>query len=460
MADTSVVAGPSRADGSVPYGLGKPNWETRRIPDIRRPASPLQISESRLIDVMILGDGFQTTAEFAAGLQSWIDDFYDLKVYDTFQGAFRIRALYRRSSQRASGARGSYYRVKVNAAGDGVESGSWWDGDAGDDLVFRRRVFEDADSFSDVNLRRYPSGLSFGESNIPIGDWLFGMYRNLVVCMLVRTASTSNASGRAFLVARPSPDGDCTMRMAAGANAIHEFSHAFGLLSDEYIDGRNSQSTRANPSRKSVLNLSNLTFADTYSQVPWFHLSPWGHDRRQAGGSRPSPVLGWLWVGGGKHLGVWHSEYRCLMNGGHDNFQYTQVASRDPTAQPDGSYVEETGAGLRDRGRFCLWCQELVTLRILERTGQLDEAGDPADFVAKGERWYDRWTGALRANYWALFDVSRQIADQEAVYAGMTPGPAGERLETSDLYLAYREDAPTRAGPSSFDDGVWLALLG
>lgn len=460
MADTSVVAGSTRADGSIPYELGKPNWQSRTIPDIRRPAFTLQIPESRLIDVLILGDGFQAQAEFEAGLQSWIDAFYDLKVYDVFQGAFRVRALYRQSSERSSSARDSYYRVKVDAADTGIESGSWWDADDADGRTFRRRVFEDVDSFSDVNLRRYPSGLSFGEANVSIGDWLFGMYRNLVVSMLVRTASTSNASGRAFLAARPAPDADRTVRMAAGANAIHEFSHAFGLLSDEYIDGRNSTSTRANPTRRNVLNLSNLTFSDKYSEVPWFHLSPWGLDRRQAGGDRPSPVVGWLWVGGSKHLGVWHSEYRCLMNGTHDNFQYTQVASQDPTAQPDGSYVEETGASLRDRSRFCLWCQELVALRILERTDQLNDAGDPADFVARGERWYERWTASLREHYRTLFDVPRQIVDSEASYAGMTPGPGGERLDSSDLFVPYREDEPTRPGPSSFDDGVWLMLLG
>ena len=64
-------------------------------------------------------------------------------------------------------------------------------------------MFEDVDAFSDVNLRRYPSGLSFGETNTSIGDWLFGMYRNLIVSVLVRTSSTSNASGRAFLARAP-----------------------------------------------------------------------------------------------------------------------------------------------------------------------------------------------------------------------------------------------------------------
>jgi hypothetical protein len=457
MADTSVVAGTARTDGSVPYELGQPNWDARTIPDIRNPSSTVQISESRLIDVLILGDGFQTQAEFEAGLQDWIDAFYVQKVYDLFQGAFRIRALYRESDERASVQRDSYYRVKITSDDEGVESGGWWEESTGDGLVFRERVFEDVDSFADINLRRYPSGLTFDETTTEIRDWLFGMYRNLVVAMLVRTAATTTPSGRAFRLARPSPDDDRVVRVGAGTNLIHEFSHAFGLLSDEYIDERSSESTRTNPTRKSVLNLSNLTYSNTLSGVPWLHLSPWGRDRRQAGGSDPSPVLGWTWVGGTKHRNVWHSEYRCLMNGTHVNFRFTQDAADDPTMQPDGSV---DGANLRDRNRFCLWCQELVTIRILERTGQLDAADDPSDFVERGERWYERWTTELRDGYWELFDVSQQIVAQEAVYATMTPGANGEALETSDLYSAFLEDTPTSSGSSNAGADEWLLLLG
>ncbi|MDD1628687.1 MAG: hypothetical protein LUQ26_14655, partial [Methylococcaceae bacterium] len=144
----------------------------------------------------------------------------------------------------------------------------------------------------------------------------------------------------------------------------------------------------------------------------------------------------------------------------HDNFQYTQVASNDPTAQPDGSYVDETGASLRDRSRFCLWCQELVAMRILERTDQLQEHGDPTNFVDKGERWYVRWRDELRKKYWELFEVSQQIQDYESYYASMSVGPSGEALETSDLYAPFGEDAPTKPGSSIFDENVWLALLG
>ena len=168
-------------------------------------------------------------------------------------------------------------------------------------------------------------------------------------------------------------------------------------------------------------------------------------------------MVGWLWIGGSKHHGVWHSEYRCLMNGGHDNFKFTQVSSQDPTAGADGTYEDETGAGLRDGDRLCLWCQELVALRILEKTDQLLEDGDPSDVTAQGIVWYDRWVDRLRATYYELFDVAQQIADYEARYASLFPGKNGEPLWRSDLYsvptAAPRTTSPV---PPLSDDEVFL----
>ena len=146
-----------------------------------------------------------------------------------------------------------------------------------------------------------------------------------------------------------------------------------------------------------MFSLSNLTYSNVVHDVPWLHLSPCGWQGRTASGDEPSPVVSWLWIGGSVHVGVWHSEYRCLMNGSHDNFRFTQVTAADPTANPDGTYTEEDGADLRDRDRFCLWCQELVTLRILEKTDQLLEEGDPSDVTSQGVLWYTRWVEQLRA---------------------------------------------------------------
>ena len=209
-----------------------------------------------------------------------------------------------------------------------------------------------------------------------------------------------------------------------------------------------------------MFSLSNVRFSDRVDQIPWLHLSPWGLERRSAGGQAPSPLVGWLWIGGGigllkegtDEIGAWHSEYMCLMNGSHDNYRFTQLDG-DPTNLPDGT-IE--GASLRDRTRLCLWCQELVTIRLLEKTDQLLESGDPADITAQGEAWYTRWVQELRANYLEIYDVPGQIGELEASYATLAPGPAGEPLWQSDLYSVPKAAPPVTPPPTAplTDDGA------
>jgi hypothetical protein len=127
--------------------------------------------------------------------------------------------------------------------------------------------------------------------------------------------------------------------------------------------------------------------------------------------------VGWLWRGGEADEGAWHMEYQCLMNGKHDNYAFTHKDAQDPTAQPDGSYKDETGAWLRTDNRYCLWCQEVVTVRILEKTGQLAATGDPRDINDQGRLWYQRWLERGRGWYRDLFNVDATIAQREAWYA-------------------------------------------
>jgi hypothetical protein len=459
MAD-QTVAETALAGGRIRYELGRPNWEDRRLPDIREPGSTVQIPESGLVDVVILGDGFTSAADFRAALVDWLAAFYTVTVYDLFAGAFRIRALYTPSAEAASTDRDSYYSCSVNDDEVGIsEDGNWWSSNDAKGILFRQRLWEAVDSFADVNLRRYSTQLNLG-SNHAIGNWLRDIYRNLVVSMLVRTAATPNVSGMARDVPRESPDQGRRVRVAFGANSIHEFSHAFGLLSDEYIDGRGTNSTRSNPATPSVFTLSNLSYTNRDDSVPWLHLAPTGRFRRTASGTEPSPLAGWLWVGGVKHTGVWHAEYRCLMNGRHDNFAFTQVTSNDPTANADGTYTDENGAMLRDTDRFCLWCQEVVVLRILEKTDQLVEPGDPSDPTEQGRAWYVRWVDQLREKYYELVDVDQQVLDAEARYAALNPGRNGEPLWQSDLYIVPRASSTqaSRPVPGLADDELYLVL--
>ncbi len=458
MADLSITQTPL-SGGKIRYTLGRPNWEDRRMPDIRRPGATVQIEEQRLIDVIILGDGFTAASDFRDALEDWLADFYAIKVYDEFAGCIRIRALFTPSNQPASADRESYYRCLMSDDGRSILGGDWWKANDADGAAFRAAFWESVDTFADANPRRYPLDLDVGSSDQAITNYLLqDLYRNLVVSLLVRSAVTEHPSGFASEVSRPAPDQSRHIRVAFGAHEIHEFGHAFGLLSDEYINGRDAPNTRVDPTPSSVFSLSNLRYSNRVDDVPWVHLSPCGWQGRTASGQEPSPLVGWLWVGGRVHLGVWHSEYRCLMNGSHDNFQFTQVAAEDPTANEDGTYTDENGAGLRDTDRFCLWCQEIVTLRILEKTDQLLEDGDPSNVTSQGAVWYARWLERLRSNYYQLFDVAQQIADAEARYAGLTPGRNGEPLWQSDLYSVPKAAAAGTASPVQplSDDEVFL----
>jgi hypothetical protein len=459
MADQTITE-TTLDDGRIRYELGRTNWESRLVPDIRQPESALQIPVDRLIDVVILGDGYLTPDDFREELAQWLAAFFKLTVYDTFAGGIRVRALYTPSGEPASAARNSFFGCAVNDAGTGiVKSGDWWSAGDTKGRLFRQRLWDAVDSFGDVNARAYPPELDLGVTADIAGD-LRGMYGNAVVSMLVRTAARTNVSGMTTQVRREPPDESRQVRVAFGANSIHELSHALGLLSDEYIDGRGGRSTRSNPEVASVYTLSNLSYADTDDSVPWLHLAPAGQFRRTGSGVEPSPVAGWLWIGGVKQFGVWHAEYRCLMNGTHDNFAYTQVASQDATANPDGTYTDEEGAPLRDVDHFCSWCQEIVVLRILEKNGQLAEPGDPADPNEQGRIWYARWTSDLRAKYYRLFNVGAQIHQAESRYEAMSPGAGGEALWTSDLYSvprASRHQDSSRVRALA-DDEVFLLL--
>ena len=113
MADLTITE-TALGDGRIRYELGRPNWEARRIPDIRSPGADRQIAGARLIDVVLLGDGF--TAGVASSVtrsSDWLEALYAIDVYERFAGCIRIRALYTPSTERASAARGSYYGCPI-----------------------------------------------------------------------------------------------------------------------------------------------------------------------------------------------------------------------------------------------------------------------------------------------------------------------------------------------------------
>jgi hypothetical protein len=451
MADTSIVASTSESDADlVVYEIGKPNWDPPWLPDLAQPGGIVALAEGQVIDVLLLGDGYRDRTELEAQLSSWITAFFQVSVYEAMRGAFRIRAVFRKSAQRVSSARDSYYHVPGGASGALSSSGSWWNGSSSDDVEFRSRLEQDMNLVG-LNPARYPSSIDVGDETVIHND-LANMLSNCVVSMLARTASSMNASGFTRAV---NLSGGRIVNIAFGANALHELGHAFAYLEDEYINGRGTVADRKNPVTPSLFTMSNLSFSARIDQVPWLHLSPWGRVARWAAGSEPSPVVGWAWRGGEHDLSVWHSEYNCLMNGSHDNYRFTSVASADPTANADGSYTDENGANLRASTRYCLWCQEIVVARILEKTGQLVRPGDPADINEAGRAYHERWESTWRERYWQFFGGDSQIADREALYADASQFPAlqqaGLVLWQSDLYKVFAA-APSSAGQAGTDD--------
>lgn len=482
MVDLSIVnLDPSRTD-AVRYELGAGNWRPPgggpRIPDLANPGATIGLTDGQVIDVLILGDGYETRDSFESRLTNWLTDFYAVDVYNRFAGAFRIRALFRRSSEPCSPGRKSFYRVPIGSSGDDegeVATGGWETAAGTDNTFFRQQLFDSFDTFA-LNPTTYPMDLDVGGDNTVIHNQLARMYSNLVVAMLVRTAKVSNVSGRTRAVPdtrNPVPDPANplarTVNVAFGSHALHEFGHAFAYLEDEYISARGSTADRSNPEHGNVFTLSNLSFSGRLDLVPWRHLSPWGRRPRQAAGREPSPLVGWLWRGGEQDLGVWHSEYHCLMNGQHVNYAYS--TSETSPASVDLRFrrvVTATGAVIPPR--YCLWCQEIVTIRILEKTGQLAAAGDPADVNERGRRWYDRWVDTWRDRYWAAFDVDQQIDGRESLYANPSSEPetfdeisnadgSYKRLDGSDLYGPFTAAPRPDGDPPADDEDVIAAML-
>jgi hypothetical protein len=388
------------------------------IPDIANGGN-ITLNAAQMINVVVLGDGY--IVDSSSGVDEKEDFFtdarywYNYRIFDLirpfntdFKQAFRIYAVFNPSDDHASQDRTSYYKVKVTCNGScSVDKGGWHNGSGSDDLDFRNRVFgaiDDVDAVHTLNMAAYPGSLNASR--------FAGVYRNIVVAILVRGYKDSaktrvdNLSGFADTVVATSGSLAPRVRTAVGKGYQHEFGHAFAYLSDEYIDGRGTTASGSNPlpSQRSVFNISNLTFSNDRCDLLWPHLAP---------GGRYNPnmhsLIGNLFKGGGRENGVWHSEYTCLMNGGHTNYFCNDT---------------ETGIGteayIRDHYHLCFRCEEIVMVRILEKTGQL---GSEIPSNETGRTWYNRWVNSLRHNYYTRFDIPTEIARKDACYNYMSGKP-------------------------------------
>lgn len=391
-----------------PFGTG-----ARFIPDIQT-GGIVFLNTDEIIDVVILGDGYLSgeDVDFFNDAADWYDLIFDptngIRPFTSFRRAFRVHAVFKQSTNRASGPadadRQSYFKVKLECSSNcGVYiDSSWWDDNDTVNRTFRERVFKAIDEVSPLNLTQYPSNLEMSDQA--------DLHSNLVAVMLIRRSTDGNQPG-GVTGNIPHTVGTRIVRIAMGVNWEHEFSHAFPFLKDEYIHTRGSTVSGSNPapSDRSVFNVINLTYTNDRCDLLWPHLAPGGLYNPDK-----ESLIGNLWKGGrGNENGVWHSEYSCLINGTHDNY-FCNVEDGGPATN------------LRDHNHFCFWCEEIVAMRILEKTHQLERPGDPADINDRGRAWFQRWESSLRNLYYNHFNVRILIAEKNACYETFygTPCPS------------------------------------
>lgn len=420
-------------DGWVLYEIEKNNWEAPSVltfdDRVTQPLTP-----STIIDIILLGEGYLATdqADFETHLSSWYDTVFGIWPYNQFIHAFRVRGVFTPSAHRTDTSGNGYFGITLNP--DNPSSILF---DVGT-LSFREKLFDVLQfvkEHNELSTRVYPEELTIGRSGdepeklsptstVRSSDTYKKLMRNCVAAIaIMNTNGPSGSSGSSAIsgffnnVSAPPghPLGEgIKLSIAFGRSYPHEFSHAFGLLIDEYIDVRGSFALYwQDPSHLSVFELWNVTYTSKGHHVPWKHLSWLGLNKRSS-----DSRVAQMWIGGGRagaqEKGVWHSEYKCLMNGTHKNYFCR-------TDEPDklNSSGHQVFADLRIN-RFCLWCEEIVTIKILEKTDAFLRFDDiflcEGNINKLGNIWYQRWVNELRPVYWIDFDLDNRIQDRENYY--------------------------------------------
>ncbi len=425
----AIVTPVLNQDGLVLYDVEPVNWSSPSVLtfDDRKQVA---LTYDTVIDIILLGEGYLDTDQtaFESHLSSWYDNTFAKWPYDQFMNAFRVRGVFTPSESRANAAGDGYYGITLNTADpdNNLVENVKLDLDTSD-LGFREQLYNILQFVRDhggLNVRTYPDDLIIARSGddphkvskvrSPRDSNTYrNLMRNCVVSIAVKNPSGNELSGfYGQVIAPPShPIGKhAKIAVAFGRGYQHEFSHAFGLVLDEYIHTRSSLATnRQQPSHQSIFELWNLAYTGKGHQMPWFHLSPSGLYPRSS-----DSRVGQMWKGGrGKEKGVWHSEYRCQMNGGHQNyFFHTDEDIKTATGT-------QVFAPLRSSA-FCLWCEEILTIKILEKTDAFlrfdDVLESGGDINKLGNIWYHRWVNELRARYWVDFDLVTRINNREAYY--------------------------------------------
>jgi hypothetical protein len=404
----------------------------------------MSLDNDNIIDIVIMAEGYTSgdQEDFENYVSDWYERFSICWPYSKFLSAFRVRAVFAASAARAGGSGSTYYSLGVETYNNCVNCVTRH---ANKNTDFVRAVFDTmkvVDNTVGLNKRLYPDNLLIGLSgDIPDepatkpsareNNVFKNLARNLVgVLTIKRNTPDLGARWRGdvawggYSTTITAPIGHSMegmrLNLALGQYDLHEFGHAFGLLIDEYIEYRKGYERDAedlfdiihqDPSNPSVFDLFNVTYTGAGKAVPWRHLASNGFTKRNG-----TSYVGQMWKGGLAELGVWHSEYKCLQNGTHHNYHHRTDEHRR-YADLRMYFNAEFPASSMDR--YCLWCEEIITIKILEKTDAFYREGDPLDdasIAELGSIWYRRWEEEMRPAYWTQFGMDKRILDRERWY--------------------------------------------
>ena len=308
------------------------------------------------IHVVLLPEGYlQGDLEvFDEDVADSLEDLRTIDVYSAYMPAFVIWKLPLASAQRVADTdpqtADTAFEVPISAGFTGIPN-----------IVSNgptsQRIWGELEDFPFPPTVYWPGG---GKTN--------DIAKKLVVSVHVYRESSggSGYSGQARRMTNPN-DSDQRLSVGFGVNWVHEFSHAFSRVSDEYLSLDQSGLGEEPELMDQSAYVSNVVMSSACDDVPWQHL---------LAGSVINPETEHLVGAFGTQTHGYHSEFMCLMNGSSDNDVFY-----------GGS------PNLRTVDRMCNWCREVTTFRLFERVGLLD---DPQTSFAS---WTDQHRDVFYEHY-------------------------------------------------------------
>lgn len=351
---------PSKRVSATPGGVyGLRHMGTGRVFDFAEEET-VSVPIERRLHTILCAEGY-LEAELASGafdrdVERWMENVFSVWPYDELREAFVVWTLPAASNEHVSPTSpqesDTAFRVPVTENGRGVHSSVPQKGDTA------VRVWAALADFPHPAEAFYPRG---GRTSL--------MAKDLLIALIVLNPKTGRGglSGRARRLENPSSSKE-RISVAIGLDYAHEFSHALARVEDEYLD--HAQTNGMDNGKPLVsATVSNVVRDPSRERLPWRHLLFEGEINPKAEGlvgAFGDPKIGY------------HSELKCLMNGGHDNADFFG------------------GRGNLRVRRFCNYCRELMVFRMFERVGILDEPKSS----------YELWVDRYRAPFYARFGFS------------------------------------------------------